>query len=163
MIDTNRILNESLYDLNLKIYKCKPSGNCFFTAIAKYFKIINKPKGNAGDIRKNVIQYIKNNNDIILYIQRVLGISIKEIDDELYELRKSGVYDLEIFDLLPIIIADQYNIKVSIYTWMELSEVNITDKDKETYCPINYSGNELNEVFLLYSNLEHYDLLYEYD
>ena len=56
----DNILNKSLQLLNLKLYKSKPSGNCFFSSIAKYFKLSDDYKGNAANIRKNIINYIKN-------------------------------------------------------------------------------------------------------
>tara|TARA_Y100000389_G_C17074336_1_gene323538 strand:- start:81 stop:566 length:486 start_codon:yes stop_codon:yes gene_type:complete len=156
----DNILNKSLQLLNLKLYKSNPSGNCFFSSIAKYFKLSNDYKGNAKIIRKNIINYIKNNNDITCYIQNTLGMSLIEINDDLDELRKTGIYDLDIFDILPIIIATQYNIKITIYTWMDLSNTLLNDNDKEIYFPINCENREINEIILLYSNLEHYDLLY---
>ena len=94
-----------------------------------------------------------------MYIQNTLGMTEKQIHDDLYELRNIGVYDLDIFDIIPIIIANQYNIKVSIYTWMEWSEKGIDINDKEIYYPMKYDKN-IKEMSLLYSNMEHYDLLF---
>jgi len=153
------ILEESIKKLKLKLYKSKPFGNCFFNSVSKYFRLINDPQGSSKDIRLNLIKYITNNDYIMLYIQNTLGMTEKQIHDDLYELRNLGVYDLDIFDIIPIIIANQYNIKVSIYTWMEWSEKGIDHNDKEIYYPMRYDKN-IKEMLLLYSNMEHYDLLF---
>jgi hypothetical protein len=155
----SNILDNSLSKMNFKLYKSKPFGNCFFNSVAKYFRLINNSKGSSKDIRLNLIKYITNNDYIMLYIQNTLGMTEKQTHDDLYELRNIGVYDLDIFDIIPIIIANQYNIKVSIYTWMECSEKEIDSNDKETYYPIKYDKN-IKEMSLLYSNMEHYDLLF---
>jgi hypothetical protein len=160
MVGPALLLNESIQRLNLKLYRSKPYGNCFFTSISKHFKLINKPNGSGKDIRKNVIKYIKNNKNIFDYIKTIAGMSSQEVDDDLYELRQDGVYDLDIFDILPVIIATQYNIKICIYTWMEVSNQPITEKDIEIYYPIQIAREKLGELCLLYSNLEHYDLLF---
>ena len=162
--NSSPILLESLKRLDMKLYRSKPHGNCFFSSLSKYFNLSNNTQGTAKDIRKNVIQFIKENQYVFDYISNVAGMTPNEIDDDLYELRQQGVYDLDIFDVLPVIIATQYNIKLCIYTWIELSDQYITKKDMEMYLPIKYQGNNikrnLNEISLLYSNLEHYDLLY---
>ncbi len=153
------VLIESLKNMNLKIYKSKPFGNCFFNSISKYMRMSKNIHISGNNIRKNLIQYIEDNSFVINYLQNIGGMSIEDISCDLVELKKSGVYDLDIFDFIPVIIATQYNLKISIYTWIELSDVHLEHKDKETYYPIKNKKTS-GEVILLYSNLEHYDLLY---
>lgn len=155
-------LERSLDALKLKIYKSKPFGNCFFSSISRYFKLSNSNHISGRNIRHNVTSYIENNKDIRAVIKAYTGMSEREIINDLIELKKDKVYDIDIFDILPTIIATQYNIKVCIYTWIDGSCKQLTKKDKEIYLPIHGSKNINNEIHLLYSNLEHYDLLYPF-
>ena len=159
MTSLSPILNESISDMNLRIYQSKPFGNCFFTSIAKHLRLSKIIKMTGREIRKNVVKYVHDNEFIIDYIQKFTGMTRENINEDLCDLKKDGVYEVELFDLLPIIIATQYNMKISIYTWMECSEEGINESDKESYYPI-HSNHWQGEIKLLYSNLEHYDLLY---
>lgn len=165
------LLKDSLNELDFKLYRTRPSGNCFFSCMAKYLRMNGfcnqnlKKKGpiNTGFVRESLIKYIQTNRFIINFIQQNAGMSKKDIEEDLYELRQSGVYDLDIFDLIPIIIATQYNINVCIFTWISSSSNMISYDDCEVYCPIGCSKKEskqLGKVHLLYTDLEHYDLLY---
>ena len=156
-------LDISLKKMKMKLYRSRSHGNCFFQSISKFFKLLGDDKGTTSDIRKNCINYILQNQSIREYISMHLGMTNEEIDNDLYELRVEGVYELDIFDILPVVIATQYNIKVSIYTYMDLSNTEIHKDEKDTYLPIEYGSykkRHLSEINLLYRNLEHYDLLY---
>ena len=154
-------LNESFNELGFKLYKSKPTGNCFFSSLSKYFRLSGCPHGDSKTMRLSLIKYIKQNSDIFEYIQNTLGMSSQEIDDDLYDLRQSGVYDVDIFDVLPVIVATQYDIKVCIYTWMSETPY-ISESDCEVYVPINFKDkNKISSIHLLYTDLEHYDLLYK--
>lgn len=153
-------LLESIKHLNFKLYYSKPFGNCFFNSIAKYFRLKNKSNITGITIRKEIVKYILNNNNIFNYIISILGIKKKELNMQLNELRKNGVYELDVFDIIPLIIATKYNVKISIYTFMDTNDTIITKKDCETYYPIDNRNEYLDEISLLYANVEHYDLLY---
>lgn len=154
------ILKKSLTNLNFKLYKSQPMGNCFFNSIAKYFRLNDKMNITGKEVRLNLIKFITTNEHIMKYMETTLAMSNKDIHDELYELRNNGVYDLDIFDIIPIIIATQYNIKVCIYTWMICSENLLNESDCEIYVPITDYDTNINKIHLLYSNMEHYDLLF---
>lgn len=153
------ILMKSLNRLAFKLYRSKPFGNCFFNSISKYFRLSSNIRLSGIEIRKNLITYIKNSSFVLEYLQNIGGMSMEKIAEELQELKQSGTYDLDIFDFLPTIIATQYNIRVVIYTWMDGCSTQIGVKDKEIYNPIP-DGKPSKKIQLLYSNLEHYDLLY---
>lgn len=153
-------LLESIEQLNFKLYYSKPFGNCFFNSIAKYFRLKYKTNINGMQIRKNIVEYILDNNKIFNFIISMLGIKKKELNIQLNELKKNGVYELEVFDILPVIMATKYNVKISIYTFMESNDDIISKNDCETYYPIENRNENLEEISLLYANVEHYDLLY---
>lgn len=156
-------LDISLKKMKMKLYRSRPHGNCFFQAISKYFKLMKDDKGFTSDIRKRCISYISQNQFVKEYISTHLGMTYQEIDNDLYELRVDGVYEIDIFDILPVIVASQYNVKVSIYTYMDSSNEEIYKDEKETYYPIHYQTHKQRnskEIHLLYRNLEHYDLLF---
>lgn len=155
----NNVFLKSLQHLKLKLYRSKPFGNCFFNSISKYLRLSENIHHSGMKIRQNLIQYIEETPFILEYLQQIGGMSMEQIAEDLQELKQSGVYDLDIFDFLPTIVATQYRIKVVIYTWMDFTSSILNDKDKEVYHPVNHIKST-GEIYLLYSNLEHYDLLF---
>ena len=72
------LLKDSLNELDFKLYRTRPSGNCFFSCIAKYLRMNGfcnqnlKKKGpiNTGFVRESLIKYIQTNRFIINFIQQ---------------------------------------------------------------------------------------------
>lgn len=155
----DKTLLQSLDHLQFKLYRSKPFGNCFFNSISKYLRLSKNIQISGMKVRYKLIQYIEETPLILDYLQQIGGMNTERIAEDLHELKQSGVYDLDIFDFLPTIVATLYRKKVVIYTWMTSSSSILNDNDKEIYYPIDHHKPR-EEIQLLYSNLEHYDLLF---
>jgi hypothetical protein len=108
--------------------------------------------------RSEIIDFIKNNEDIQNHICLNGGYNNKTLLRELNELKEDTKYEVPLFDFFPIIIATLYKINIYVYP-LDIKNEECNFRDCQIYRDINGKNNTDN-LYLLYINSNHYELLY---
>jgi hypothetical protein len=159
-------LEHQISGLGFKHLESPDDGNCFFTSLETYFKLVESPLAEKDhmDLRSMLVDYLLAHADkfrpfvVKEYKVKSEKQRLKYLDafitKEIKELGKPNVYDTQLGDIVPQEATNAFNVRIVIHNW------KWTPLTFDIFDLAPDAGAPAHTIHLLRVNENHFDLLF---